>query len=912
MRRFCRYSAPSLLARCWLVSLTALVWTTSPGCNPPPPPPPAPERVEISGAGSSTKPTETPDENRSVTETLDLSSEDSVKTAATGKNASRRERGSMSRSRPLTMQPTAAPVTVQIVALRTAAEGATVEPGEVEALVVIDGQFARDKQGNLLRTPCELELSPGEHVVRLAAKGYHELAQSHIAEDGRVIEMTMTYEPFAAPEGIIASRFVTAAVGDELAFETFRKTAAMGDPFVTPDQMTLYLSGDGPDGKGIYVARRQQPWEEFGPAEFIASTRSAEPAASPSVNGDQSQLAWLIAGKARIWGVGLTGERQPKHPLKFTTLPTETWTSVWMSPSGLSLYSRQTRSGVTHSCQVQRLADDEVFEDDWSDVAMHDAHPMLSSDALRLYTFDGKTLSRALRERDTEAFGPLEPLVEIPLANYHVRPDRRQFWVTDDEQWMFYSDDPEREGTIYVTRIADAPVWVDIPVGQRITGSAAPRPDQPEPTTTAGTMPDKDAAAFPDPRTLPLPYETYRAELLTLLAEWKFDEALAAVESASTSRDLVLDRELVGWDRDEVTAAKRFYDELLARLGMLTPGTEIRLAGAPATFQVFADGVLSVEIRKRETKKPLATISASDLIALVDKQHDPDDVDWAWSVAAFLVANPQRVSQAILNSRLDKAGVHGRQYIDRQRRRDLALIRHEISRKNIGPALVRIEALVAKAPKSETATQALEIKETLSARQVWRAVGTQAWETSVAGQFSTGDKTSPDAYLTCDDRFTNFQASLEWKAVGPAAQGGLYFGYAGTGPLRENAFKVHVANDGDMAARPDKFSTGALLGQIAPQKNVVRAEGEWNSLVVRVVSRRITVTINGEVVLKDQPIEAPAGDAAAAKTAAREKSGAVESGPVLIDGEYPGITYRKILVYELPSAKPVPRKESRK
>lgn len=883
-----------------------LVLSAAPGCDNAPPPPPARETIQISGgsnkpAAPGSESPATPESDRPVTETLDLNFP-----AAGSPRPGKGKRSNRERSKPLVMRPTADLATVQIVALRTAAEGATVEPGEVEALVVIDGQFARDEHGQLLKTPCEIQLSKGEHAIRLAAKGYRETAQSHVAEDGRTIEIPLTYEPFAEPEGLIASRLVNATFAEELPLEQFRAAGSMGDPYVTPDQLAIYMSGEGAAGKGIFVARREQTWDEFGPAEFISSTRSTGPTASPSVNGDQTQLAWLITGKTRIWGVRLTGDRVPRDPLKFTDVSSEVWLSAWLSPSGLSLYSLQKHDGKPRTLQVIRLEDDETFEDNWFDIALHNAHPVLSADALRLYTFDGKTLQRALRERDTDPFGPLELLVEIPLANYHYRPDRRQFWVTDDEQWLYYSDDPARDGTIYVTRIADAPAWVEIPVGQRLTNPTVTRPTIPaaEPADPPKTAP----STAPDPRALPLAYESFRNKLLPLLADWKFDDAAALVESASTDRELALDRELIGWDREEVTAAKRFFDELIARLTVLEPGTEIRLSGAMVKFQSFADGVVTAEVRNRETKKPLATLSPVDLIALLEKQHDPDDSEWAWSVAAFLSATPHRVSPAILSSRMEKAGVHGRQYVDRQRRRELALIHHEVARKNFGPALVRIEALVAKAPKSETATQALELRENLSARQAWRTVGGQAWDTSVPGQFSTRDKTSPDAFLTCDEQFTNFQASLEWKTAGPAAQGGVYFGYSGTGPLRDNAFKVHVANDAELAARPDKYSTGALRGQLAPLKNAVRPEGEWNSLVVRVVDRRITVTVNGETVLKEQPLPEPATDAAPATKTKDKPTGGVATGPVLIDGEFPGITYRKLFVYELPSAASAPRK----
>ncbi len=157
-----------------------------------------------------------------------------------------------------------------------------------------------------------------------------------------------------------------------------------------------------------------------------------------------------------------------------------------------------------------------------------------------------------------------------------------------------------------------------------------------------------------------------------------------------------------------------------------------------------------------------------------------------------------------------------------------------------------------------------------------------------SGDLRHGDAKSAESFLLCEDEFGDFQLTLEWKSVGPAAQGGVYFRYGGVGPLRDNAYKVHLANDASLRANPDKYATGALLGSVPPLVNAVKAEGEWNTLEMRVVDGKLSVKVNGTVAQKDTPLEK-------VKFPAR--------GKVLVDGEFPGMTYRKVLCFELPKGK---------
>ena len=96
------------------------------------------------------------------------------------------------------------------------------------------------------------------------------------------------------------------------------------------------------------------------------------------------------------------------------------------------------------------------------------------------------------------------------------------------------------------------------------------------------------------------------------------------------------------------------------------------------------------------------------------------------------------------------------------------------------------------------------------------------------------------------------------------------------------AHKIHLSNDAGKGA--DQYSSGSLFGEDGPRENAVNPSGEWNTLEIKVVDKKVTVSINGKKVLETQAT----------------KETVPESGFVGLDGFAGGITYRKILLSELP------------
>ena len=137
--------------------------------------------------------------------------------------------------------------------------------------------------------------------------------------------------------------------------------------------------------------------------------------------------------------------------------------------------------------------------------------------------------------------------------------------------------------------------------------------------------------------------------------------------------------------------------------------------------------------------------------------------------------------------------------------------------------------------------------------------------------------------MAAPEEYRNFALELEWKTAGDTSQGGVYFRYPNRGNLRKNAYKIHLIGDFAVRNQPDKFCTGSLFGLQAPSSNPVKPNGEWNALNIRVEEDRVRVKINGVEVLetrlgnKDVPAK----------------------GLVALDGEFTGISYRKILLYEI-------------
>ena len=90
------------------------------------------------------------------------------------------------------------------------------------------------------------------------------------------------------------------------------------------------------------------------------------------------------------------------------------------------------------------------------------------------------------------------------------------------------------------------------------------------------------------------------------------------------------------------------------------------------------------------------------------------------------------------------------------------------------------------------------------------------------------------------------------------------------------------------------IGVGSIFGRIAPSKNAGREGGEWQSYDITLVDRHITVVLNGEKVIDNQPVRGP--------TAGCLHTDPMTPGPLYLQGDHTSVKYRNIVFTPLAPA----------
>jgi len=132
----------------------------------------------------------------------------------------------------------------------------------------------------------------------------------------------------------------------------------------------------------------------------------------------------------------------------------------------------------------------------------------------------------------------------------------------------------------------------------------------------------------------------------------------------------------------------------------------------------------------------------------------------------------------------------------------------------------------------------------------------------------------PSVDIMTLSRFRDFKLHLEFK-MPPRCNSGVYL---------RGRYEVQITQD--YGRDPGTRSSGSIYGFIAPRLNATRPPGEWNTLDITLVGRRVTVTYNGELVIEDAEIPGITGGAL--------DSNEGEPGPILLQGDHEAVQYRNI------------------
>ncbi len=130
--------------------------------------------------------------------------------------------------------------------------------------------------------------------------------------------------------------------------------------------------------------------------------------------------------------------------------------------------------------------------------------------------------------------------------------------------------------------------------------------------------------------------------------------------------------------------------------------------------------------------------------------------------------------------------------------------------------------------------------------------------------------------LRTDAEFEDFELSLEVQ-VEKNGNSGIYL---------RGIYEVQVMDSYGMERDPHHM--GGIYSRITPLVAAEKPAGEWQRMDITLVDRHITVLLNGQLVVDNQPLEGCTGGAL--------WSDEFRPGPIYLQGDHTGVTYRNIVL----------------
>jgi hypothetical protein len=86
----------------------------------------------------------------------------------------------------------------------------------------------------------------------------------------------------------------------------------------------------------------------------------------------------------------------------------------------------------------------------------------------------------------------------------------------------------------------------------------------------------------------------------------------------------------------------------------------------------------------------------------------------------------------------------------------------------------------------------------------------------------------------------------------------------------------------------DPHNMGAIYSRIKPTVSAEKRPGEWQTMDITLVDRHVTVVLNGQRIINNQPVLGCTGGALS--------SDVTRPGPIYLQGDHTGIEYRNIVL----------------
>jgi hypothetical protein len=130
--------------------------------------------------------------------------------------------------------------------------------------------------------------------------------------------------------------------------------------------------------------------------------------------------------------------------------------------------------------------------------------------------------------------------------------------------------------------------------------------------------------------------------------------------------------------------------------------------------------------------------------------------------------------------------------------------------------------------------------------------------------------------LRTDQAFEDFNLTLE-VLVPKDGNSGVYL---------RGIYEVQVF---DSHGKPlDSHNMGAIYSRIKPTVSAEKPAGEWQTMDITLVERHVTVVLNGERIIDNQPVPGCTGGAL--------WSDVTRPGPIYLQGDHTGIEYRSMVL----------------
>ncbi len=154
----------------------------------------------------------------------------------------------------------------------------------------------------------------------------------------------------------------------------------------------------------------------------------------------------------------------------------------------------------------------------------------------------------------------------------------------------------------------------------------------------------------------------------------------------------------------------------------------------------------------------------------------------------------------------------------------------------------------------------------------WSALGENQWVVE------DGILKSPESgsNLVSDEKFTDFKLHVEFKYP-EGSNSGIYL---------RGRYEVQIADN--IGLEPSDVYFGGVYGYLAPNENVAKAAGEWQSFDITLIGRRVTIVANGKTIISNQTIPGMTGGALDNKEDT--------PGPILFQGDHGAIEFRNIVI----------------